>query len=146
MGSKKKMHLIFPHYFPSFYSTANDFCPQELQIRITERGSAVGLHWTWFKWIKRTYRGTLTEGMDVLPHMRYHPETRIDNLESVQRVWLIAWRWLCEKLTRPWNDIYLMLRTETAWNNPTGIEVKGAVSFYKWALKGRERALLWLIG
>lgn len=40
----KKMHLIFPHYFQSFYSTANDFCPQQLQIRLTEKGSGcIGL-------------------------------------------------------------------------------------------------------
>ena len=40
----KKMHSIFPHYFQSFYSTANDFCPQQLQIRLTERGSGcIGL-------------------------------------------------------------------------------------------------------
>lgn len=38
------MHLIFPHYFQSFYSSANDFCPQQLQIRLTERGSGcIGL-------------------------------------------------------------------------------------------------------
>lgn len=38
------MHLIFPHYFQSFYSTANDFCPQQLQIRLTEKGSGcIGL-------------------------------------------------------------------------------------------------------
>lgn len=80
------MHLIFSHYFQSFYSTANDFCPQQLQIRLTERGNAEGLHWTWFKWIKHTYRGTLTEGIGMLPHVHVHycQETRIDNLESVQ--------------------------------------------------------------
>lgn len=43
-GGGKKMHSIFPHYFQSFYSTANDFCPQQLQIRLTERGSGcIGL-------------------------------------------------------------------------------------------------------
>lgn len=36
---RKKMHLIFPHYFQSFYSATNDFCPQKLQISLMVRKS-----------------------------------------------------------------------------------------------------------
>lgn len=51
------MHLIFSHYFQSFYSIANDFHPQQLQIRLAQGRGAVGLHWT-FKWIKHIHRHT----------------------------------------------------------------------------------------
>lgn len=83
------MHLIFSHYFQAFYSTANDFHPQQLQIRLTEEGRVVGLDWTWFKWIKHTYTGTETDGTGVPSHMhmQYYREMYecIDNLKWAQR-------------------------------------------------------------
>lgn len=149
MGEQKKMHLIFPHYFQSFYSTTNDFCPQQIQIRLTERESGcigVGLNGL------NTHRRAHQHGLTLCRHATTHTHavkpghTRIDNLECIQWVWLIASGWVCEELTWPWNYIYLMLRREAGWNSPRGIEVKGVVCFYKRALQGRERVLLWLIG
>lgn len=105
----KEMHLIFDHYFQSFYSTTNDF---------------------WSPAATDKSGGEEERKRSVAVREVCSVQTHIDNLGRAERGRPITSGRIYEELERPWNHIYFMLSRGAGWSSPGGIEVKGSPSSF----------------